>query len=58
MNDDDKRYIRRQLGNARPWDATEKIQLKVRSSAGESHWVRIPSDLYEQMITTLAGPAV
>ena len=56
MNEDDKRYIRRELGKARPVDATEGVKVKVMSSAGESRWVSIPSDLYEQMIITLAGP--
>ena len=59
QENDDQRYIRRELSKARPYDAAEKVQLKIRSSAGESRWVSIPSDVYERVIDaacTLPAP--
>lgn len=55
---DDRAYLRRQLGKARPFDAEEGVRLKVRSDEGESHWVAISSDEYERVVDLLAGPPV
>lgn len=52
---DDNEYIRRELSKARPLDVEEKIRLKVESSAGESRWVLLPSEVYERVVATASG---